>query len=135
MVAGRSIQVTVNLGSLHISPWAELGVLVGLVAAALVGGGPSSVSVTHGQAERNGPCLDGRLTRQPRPNRAPTAGSCESPPTTALAIQATLPHSKPASGAYTIVNFYFPIGPSAGLAVYSACTLRTAMWYLRRRDA
>lgn len=39
MTAGMSIQATVNLGSLAISPWAGLGVLAAWAAAALIGGG------------------------------------------------------------------------------------------------
>jgi hypothetical protein len=43
-------------------------------------------------------------------------------PTTAFAIQATLPRSNLVTGAYTAVNGNFPIGPWAVLAVLAACT-------------
>jgi ABC-2 type transport system permease protein len=39
MTAGVSIQTTVNLGSLPISPWAGLGVVAAWSAAAILGGG------------------------------------------------------------------------------------------------
>jgi hypothetical protein len=41
-------------------------------------------------------------------------------PTAAFAIQGNLPHSDLVSGAYTMVNGYFPISPWAGLAVLAA---------------
>jgi hypothetical protein len=43
-------------------------------------------------------------------------------PTTAFAIQATLPRSNLATGACTAVNGNFPIGRWAVLAVLAACT-------------
>ena len=59
-------------------------------------------------------------------------------PTSAFAIQATLPRSDLVTAAYTPANGYFPIGPWAGLAVlaaYTAVALGAAMGLLRRRDA
>jgi hypothetical protein len=59
-------------------------------------------------------------------------------PTSAFAIQATLPRSSLVTSAYTPPNGYFPISPWAGLAVlaaYTAVALGAARWLLRHRDA
>jgi hypothetical protein len=58
-------------------------------------------------------------------------------PTTAFAIQATLPRSSLVTSAYTPPNGYFPISPWAGLAVlaaYTAVALGAALWLLRDRE-
>jgi ABC-type transport system involved in multi-copper enzyme maturation permease subunit len=59
-------------------------------------------------------------------------------PTSAFAIQATLPHSNLVTAAYTPANGYFPVSPWVGLAVlaaYTAVALGAATSLLRRRDA
>lgn len=59
-------------------------------------------------------------------------------PIAAFSVQATLPRSDLVTGAYTIVNGYFPIGPWAGLVVlaaYTAIALGTASWLLRYQRA
>lgn len=59
-------------------------------------------------------------------------------PTAAFSVQATLPRSDVVTGAYTIVNGYFPIGPWVGLAVlgaYTAIAFGTASWLLRHQRA